>query len=77
MLDSFFLRHRLQTGSGAHPISYPIGTGDKAAGSEADYSTPSSAEVKNTWSHTSNSKYFFMLWCLIKKWTRLRGVVLN
>jgi hypothetical protein len=23
----FFLRHRVQTGSGAHPASYPVGTG--------------------------------------------------
>jgi hypothetical protein len=34
---SFSLRHRIQTGSGAHPASYPVGTGgsfpgDKAAG---------------------------------------------
>jgi len=41
----------LQTGSEAHPASYPIGTrglslGVKRPGSEADHSPPSSAEVK-------------------------------
>jgi hypothetical protein len=37
-----------QTGSGAHPTSDPMGTGDKARpGRDADQSTPSSAEVKN------------------------------
>jgi hypothetical protein len=35
---NFFLRQRLHTGSGAHPVSYPMGTvgsfpGGKAAGS--------------------------------------------
>jgi hypothetical protein len=43
----------VQTGSGAHPASYPMGTrgsfpGDKARpGRDADHSPPSSAEVKN------------------------------
>jgi hypothetical protein len=43
-------RHRVQTGSGAHPDSYPIGTGGlslgvKRLGREADHSPPFSAEV--------------------------------
>jgi hypothetical protein len=47
----FSFHHRVQTGSGAHPASYPMGTGasfrgGKAAGSGADHSSPSSAEVK-------------------------------
>jgi hypothetical protein len=43
----------LQTDSGAHPASYPMGTADpfhggKARpGRDADHSPPSSAEVKN------------------------------
>jgi hypothetical protein len=43
----------IQTGSGAHPASYPMGTrgsfpGGKAQpGCDADHSPPSSAEVKN------------------------------
>jgi hypothetical protein len=42
----------VQTGSGAHPASYPLGTGSpfprsKARpGRDADHSPPSSAEVK-------------------------------
>jgi len=48
---NFSLRHRVQTGSGAHVASYPMGTwgsfpGRKAAGAEANTSPPSSAEVK-------------------------------
>jgi hypothetical protein len=39
----------VQTGSGAHPASYPMGTErDKARpGRDADHSPPSSAKVKN------------------------------
>jgi hypothetical protein len=47
----FSLLHSVQTGSGAHPASYPMGSGAlsvgvKLPGSEADHSSPS-AEVKN------------------------------
>jgi hypothetical protein len=43
----------VQTGSGAHPASYPMGTGGPFPGGKAqsvrntDYSPPSIAEVKN------------------------------
>jgi hypothetical protein len=43
----------VQTGSGAHPASYPVGSGSpfprsKARpGRDTDYSLPSSAEVRN------------------------------
>jgi hypothetical protein len=48
---NFSLHHRLQNGSGAHPVSYTMGTrgsfpGVKRPGREADHSPPSSAEVK-------------------------------
>jgi hypothetical protein len=49
---NFSLHHRVQIGSGAHPASYPIGTGGalslgvKRPGREADHSPQSSAEVK-------------------------------
>jgi hypothetical protein len=48
---NFSLHHHVQNSSGAHPVSYPVGTrgsfpGGKAAGCEADHSPPSSAEVK-------------------------------
>jgi hypothetical protein len=56
--------HVIQTSSGAHPDSYPMGTGgsfpgDKAAGREADHSPPTSAEVK-TWIYTSTPPYASM-----------------
>jgi hypothetical protein len=43
----------VQTGSGAHQVSYPIGTGGSFPGGkarpgrDADHSLPSGAEVKN------------------------------
>jgi hypothetical protein len=43
----------VQTGSGAHPASYPMGTGGPFPGGkarpgrDADHSPPASAEVKN------------------------------
>jgi hypothetical protein len=49
---NFSLHHRVQTGIGTHPASYPMGTGgscprgEKRAGHEADHSPPSSVEVK-------------------------------
>jgi hypothetical protein len=44
---NFSLRHRVQTGSGAHPASYPMGTGGSFPGGKAaEHSPPSSAEVK-------------------------------
>jgi hypothetical protein len=47
---NFSLRHRVQTGSGAHSASYAVGTGAlslgvKRSGCEADRSPPSSAEI--------------------------------
>jgi hypothetical protein len=49
---NFSLHHLVQNGPGAHPDSYAVDTGGsfpggKAAGREADHSSPSSAEVKN------------------------------
>jgi hypothetical protein len=49
---TFSLLHSVQTGTQAHPASYPIGTGAispgvKRPGREADHSPPSSAEVNN------------------------------
>jgi hypothetical protein len=57
--------HVVQTGSGVHPTSYPMGTGGfflgvKRPGSDADHSPPTSAEVKKTWIYTSTNPYVFM-----------------
>jgi hypothetical protein len=50
--QDFSRLHNVQTGSGAHPATYPMGTGAifpgvKRQGREADHSPTSSAEVKN------------------------------
>jgi hypothetical protein len=51
------------------PIQWVPGNlslGVKRPGSVADYSPPSSAEVKNAWSYSSTPQYVFMAWCLVK-----------
>jgi hypothetical protein len=47
------------------PIQWVRGAlslGVKWQGREADHSPPSSAEVKNAWSHTFTPQYVFMAW---------------
>jgi hypothetical protein len=68
---NFSLHHSVQNGSGAHPASYPKGTGDfflgiKRPRREDDNSPLSSAEVKNAWNYTSTPQYIFMALCLVK-----------
>jgi hypothetical protein len=60
--DNFSLLRRVQVGYGAHPASYPIGTGGscpevKRPVCETDHSPPYGAEVKNSG--------VFIVWCLI------------
>jgi hypothetical protein len=43
----------------------PGGGGGKQPGHEAEYTPPSSAEVKNVWSYISTSPHIFMVWCLV------------
>jgi hypothetical protein len=70
--QGFSLLDRIQTGSGAHPAPYPMGTGGAISSGvkrlcrEADHSPPTSAELKNTEIYTSTPPYAFMAWCLIK-----------
>jgi hypothetical protein len=60
---NFFLHHRVQNDSGAHPASYQWVSGAISWGGgliylpvrEVDHSPPSSAEVKNAWRYTSTS----------------------
>jgi hypothetical protein len=52
----FSLCYFIQTGSGAHPTSYPMSTGGSISGAEwldheAGHSYPSSADVKEAWSY--------------------------
>jgi hypothetical protein len=62
--QEFPLLHVVQTDSGDHPASYPISTGVKRPGCEADQSSPTSAgqENVNLYIHSS---------------IRLHGTVLN
>jgi hypothetical protein len=59
------LLYVVQTGSGAHPASYPMGTGNyfsevKRQVHEADHSRPTSAEVKKMWTYISTPPHAFM-----------------
>jgi len=77
----FPLHHCVQTGSGAHPASYPVGTGVsfpgvKQPGCEADHSPPSSAEVQIEWSNTSTPPQVLMVLCIIQHRICLHGMVL-
>jgi hypothetical protein len=54
----FCVPQNIRTVSGAHPASYSVGTGFFFLGvnrpwREVDHSPPSTAELKNEWSHTS------------------------
>jgi hypothetical protein len=66
---NFSLHHRFQTGSGAHPASYPMGTRGSfpgGVGCEADHSPHLVPRLKNEWSYTSTLQYAFMAWCSVK-----------
>jgi hypothetical protein len=71
-IRNFSLHHRVQTGSGAHPASYPMGTrgsfpGVKLPEHEADHSPPSSAEVKRmSGAMPPLLQYAFMARCSVK-----------
>jgi hypothetical protein len=50
-------------------------TGVKTPRREADHSSPSTAEIKNAYIHTSTPPHVFMAWCLITQRMCLHGVV--
>jgi hypothetical protein len=63
--QEFYALHIVQTGSGVHPASYPMGPGAlspevKQPESEADNSLPTSAVDNKTWIHSSPALYAFM-----------------
>jgi hypothetical protein len=67
---NFPLHHHVQASSGAHPVSYIMGTrgsfpGVRRSGREADQSSTSSVEFENAWS------------CTCTPPIRLTGVVLK
>jgi hypothetical protein len=47
-------------------VPWALSLGVKRPEREADHSPPFSATVKNAWSYTSTSQYFFMARCLVK-----------
>jgi hypothetical protein len=56
-VQEFSLLHVVQTGSGVHTTSYPMGTGGfspgaKRPGREADHSSSTNAEIKKMWIYT-------------------------
>jgi hypothetical protein len=60
---------RLALGHTQPSIQWILGTLTprvKQLGHKADYSPPSSAEVKNAWSYASTPPYIFMACCLVK-----------
>jgi hypothetical protein len=63
-ISSSSLLHVVQTGSGAHWASYPMGTGGCFPGGkvcEVDHSLPSSTDVKKIWIYTSTPSYASMV----------------
>jgi hypothetical protein len=63
--QEFSLLHVFQTGSVAHPASYPMDTGGsflgvKLPGLETYHSPPASAEVNKLWIYTPTSTYAFI-----------------
>jgi hypothetical protein len=61
----------VQTGSGVHPTSCPMGTGGSFPGvkwpvREADHSPLASAEVRKMWIYISTPPYTLMAYCLIR-----------
>jgi len=62
---NFSLHHRVQTGSGAHPPSYPVGKRNSFPGGKAAGAWSWVPRSKNEWSYTSNPAI------------RLSGVVLS
>jgi hypothetical protein len=67
------LLHNIRTGSGDHPVFYPVGTwrsftGVKRSGErETDHSPPPNSEVKYAWINTSIPPHAFVPQCLIKR----------
>jgi hypothetical protein len=65
----FFFFHSVRTGSGAHPVSYPMGTGGSFPGGKAAeaWSRPLTSiqcRAQEWCSYTSTAPYIFIAWCL-------------
>jgi len=75
----YSFRHCVQTGSGAHPVSYPMGIGASyPRGKSSRGAPPPSAQIKNAWSWTSTPPYVSIEWCLVKTdWYTVRYPMLS
>jgi hypothetical protein len=63
--------YNIDSGSGAHPASCPLGTGvntsvQMSVGREVNHNHPYKIEVKNARSYTSTPQYICMAWCWVK-----------
>jgi hypothetical protein len=70
--DKWFFLHSFQTGSGAHPATYPmravgLSAGGRRRGRETDIFPPPSAEVKYKWSNTSIPLHTIMVQSLTER----------
>jgi len=70
---NFFLRHRLQIGSGAHPATYSMGTGSLIPGMKwRDVKLTTHLQLVPTLrirgDPTPLLQYVFRMWCSIKRY---------
>jgi hypothetical protein len=67
---NFFCLQRVQTDSGAHPVSYSVGTGDDFPRGKTfrtwDCSLPYNAEIKNKWRYTTIGATLTVLYAYMK-----------
>jgi hypothetical protein len=67
---NFFLLHRVQTGSGAHPASYSVGTRDSFPGGKNGRGVKLTTHLLVPRSRMNGAipppQYVFMAWCLFK-----------
>jgi hypothetical protein len=71
---NFYLQHRVQNGSGAHPASYLMGArgpfpGVKRPGCEMTTHLHLIPRLESEWRYTFTLQYAFMAWCSVKKST--------
>jgi hypothetical protein len=79
---NFSLRHRVRTGSGTHPASYPTRTGRSFPEGQSGRDVTLTAQLhlvprlKMCGAITPLPQYVFIAWCVIKQWVSVHGVVL-
>jgi hypothetical protein len=78
---NFSLRRHIQSGSGTHLASYPMGTGGSFPGGKAATDLHIVLRSKNAWSYTSTPQNVFRAWCLVKHrdftFLRSKNFILN